>query len=42
MIPLDKELQCKCKTKTIQTDLGTFRHIQAYSKPCVNLAYSEP
>ena len=33
----------KCKTKAIQTDLGTFRHnqaypgiIQAYSKPCVN------
>ena len=32
----------KCKTKAIQTDLGTFRHNQAYSKPCVNLAYSEP
>ena len=32
----------KCKTKAIQTDLGTFRHSQAYSKPCVNLAYSEP
>ena len=39
----------KCKTKAIQTDLGTFRHnqaypgiIQAYSKPCVTLAYSKP
>ena len=32
----------KCKTKAIQTDLGTFRHSQAYSKPCANLAYSEP
>ena len=32
----------KCKTRAIQTDLGTFRHNQAYSKPCVNLAYSEP
>ena len=31
-----------CKTKAIQTDLDTFRHNQAYSKPCVNLAYSEP
>ena len=31
----------KCKTKAIQTDLGTFRHDQAYSKPCVILAYSE-
>ena len=39
----------KCKTKAIQTDLGTFRHnqvypgiIQAYSKPSVTLAYLEP
>ena len=32
----------KCKTKAIQTDLGTFRHNQAYSKPFVSLAYSEP
>ena len=32
----------KCKTKAIQTDLGTFRHNQAYSETCVNLAYSEP
>ena len=32
----------KCKTKAIQTDLGTCRHNQAYLKPCVNLAYSEP
>ena len=39
----------KCKTKRIQTDLGTFRHnqaypgtIQAYSKSCVFLAYLEP
>ena len=31
----------KCKTKPIQKNLGTFRHNQAYSKPCVNLAYSE-
>ena len=36
----------KCKTKAIQTDLGTFRHnqtypviIQAYSEPCVTLTY---
>ena len=34
----------KCKRKAIQTDLGTFRHIQelfrhiqVYSKPCVTL-----
>ena len=39
----------KCKAKAIHTDLGTFRHnqtypgiIQAYSKPCVILAYLEP
>ena len=32
----------KCKTKAIQTNLGRFRHNQAYSKTCVNLAYSEP
>ena len=32
----------KCKTKAIQTDLGTFRHNQAYSKSYVNLAYYEP
>ena len=32
----------KCKAKAIQTDLGTFRHSQAYSKPYVNLACSEP
>ena len=39
----------KCKAKAIQTDLGTFRHnqaypgiIQAYSKPCVTLAYLQP
>ena len=32
----------KCKTKAIQTDLGIFRHNQAYSKTCVNLAYLEP
>ena len=39
----------KGKTKVIQTDLGTFRHnqeypeiIQAYSEPCVSLAYLEP
>ena len=36
----------KCKRKVIQTDLGTIRHIQelfrltqAYSEPCVTLAY---
>ena len=36
----------KCKTKAIQTDLGTFGHnqtcpgiIQAYSQPCVTLTY---
>ena len=32
----------KCKAKAIQTDLGTFRHSQAYSKFYVNLACSEP
>ena len=39
----------KCKTKTIQTDLGTFRYnqvypgiIQAHLKPFVTLAYLEP
>ena len=32
----------KCKIKDIQTDLDTFRHNQAYSKTCVELAYSEP
>ena len=43
MIPLDKELQwVNVKPKAIQTDLGTFRHNQTYSKPCVNLAYSAP
>ena len=41
----------KYKTKAIQTDIGTFRHNQAYprivqaylgySKPCVTLAYLE-
>ena len=47
MVRLDKKLQWL--TKTIQTDLGTFRHNQAYpgiiqacSKPCVTLAYLEP
>ena len=36
----------KCEAKAIQTDLGTFRHneaylgiIQAYSEPCVTLKY---
>ena len=32
----------KFKTKAIQIDLGTFRHTQAYSKPCVTLASLEP
>ena len=39
----------KCKTKAIQTDLGIirdiqelFRHIHAYSEPCVTLEYLEP
>ena len=38
----------ECKAKAIQTNLGTFRRnqtypgiIQAYSKPCVTLAYLE-
>ena len=38
----------KSKTKAIQTNLGTFRHnqaylgiFQAYSKPCVTLSYLE-
>ena len=30
------------KCKAIQTDVGTFEQNQAYSKPCVNLAYLEP
>ena len=30
------------KTKAIQIDLGTFRHNDAYAKPCVTLAYLEP
>ena len=37
----------KCKTKTIQADLGIFKHsqaysgiIQAYSEPCETLEYS--
>ena len=36
----------ECKTKAIQTNLGTFRHnqaytgiIQAYLEPCLNLTY---
>ena len=29
MVPLDKGLQ-ECKTKVIQTNLGTFRHNQTY------------
>ena len=36
----------KCKSKAIQTDLGTFKHnqaypgiIQTYSEPCVTLTY---
>ena len=39
----------KCKTKAIQTDIGILRHnqaypviVQAYSEPCVTLAYSQP
>ena len=32
----------KCKTKAIQSDLFTFRHNEAYSKPYINLTYSEP
>ena len=39
----------KCKTKTIHTDLSTFRYnqpyqgiTQAYSKLCVTLPYLEP
>ena len=38
----------KCKAKSIQTDLGTFWHnqaypriIQAYPKPCLTLPYIE-
>ena len=51
MVPLDNGLQWvnKCKTKSIQTDLGTFRHNQVYpgiikanSEPCVTLGYLEP
>ena len=39
----------KGKSKAMQTDLGTFRHnqaypgiIQVYSEPCVTLEYLEP
>ena len=32
----------KCKAKAIQVDLGTFRHIQAYSEPCVALTHLKP
>ena len=39
-------MMSKCKTKAIQTDLGTSRHnqtypeiIQAYSQACVTLTY---
>ena len=32
----------KCKTKTIQTGLDTFRHNQAYLKNYVNRAYTQP
>ena len=34
----------KCKTKTIQTEIirELFKYIQAYSEPCVTLAYLEP
>ena len=31
----------KCKTKSVQADLGIFTHIQTYSELCVTLAYSE-
>ena len=37
MVPLDKGLQCK--TKAIQTNLGTFRHNQTY--PGIIQAYSD-
>ena len=32
----------KCKAKAIPVDLGTFRHIQAYSEPCVALTHLKP
>ena len=32
----------KCKTKAIQTNLGTFVHNHAYAKLCVTLANLEP
>ena len=39
----------KCKTKAIQTNLGTFRHnqeypgtMQAYSEPFLTVVYLEP
>ena len=34
----------KCKTKSIQTGIirELFGHVQAYSEPCVTLAYLEP
>ena len=44
MVPLHKGSMSRCKTKAVQTDLGTFRYnqtdpgiIQAYSEPCVTL-----
>ena len=38
MVPLDKRLQWVNKTKAVQTDLGTFRHNQAY--PGITQTYS--
>ena len=32
----------KCKTKTFQTDLGIFKHIQNFVWVTQNLPYSEP
>ena len=52
MTPLDKKpivIIGKCKAKAIQTDFGTFRYNQAYSKSYIQsrgisrtLAYSKP
>ena len=54
MVPLDKELQwVNVKQKPLRQIIGTIKHIQAYSEPCVTLVsldcgiprtliYSEP
>ena len=42
MVPLDKELQwVNVKQKPLRQMIGTIKHIQAYSEPCVTLVYLE-